>query len=399
MVTKTREKRLTGAMVLTLLMAFGAAQAAFAASTWLGSVPSEVPTRIALDGQGAVYVTESRGKNVLRVYDRTGKLLRTLSGLQGPGGVHVDGQGRIYIASLTKNSVDVYTSELVYSHSLGAGKNEFKSPHSVVVSSSGLIYVSDAKDNKVKVYNPNGTQAFVFGGWGKGNGQFNSPLGMAINGAGELFVLDWQSVVTPDGETAGARIQVFDPQGNYLRSFGQFGTGEGKMVRPLDIALGQGGRIYVADGYQGVVHVFDSAGNPAETIFDPVHPTKTPIGLAVGKDNQVFIASNNQKNIEIFCMAGCTTMDVTPAKLSFSSVVGAVPAAQSVSIKNSGSGTLEWSAAAAPGWITLTKTDATTLSVNLAGKNLAIGTYSGAVTVTATTGATATVAVELTVNE
>lgn len=390
-----------GAMVLMLILALGAFQAAEAASTWLGTIASDVPTRIGLDSQGNIYVTEARDKNLLRIFDRQGKQLNALSGLSNPAGVAVDGQGQIYIANMGTGSVDVYTPALGRSFSLGKGKGEFKTPHSVAVARSGMIYVSDSNDNRVKVYNPNGTQSFSFGGYGQGNGQFNVPLALAIDeGNGELYVLDWGIFnSSTNGPTAGARVQVFDLSGKHLRSFGEYGTGEGKMIRPLDMGLDKDSRVYVADGYQGVVHVFNSTGVPAETIFDPGHPTKTPIGLAVGRDSRVFIASNNQKNVEIFGMTGYTTLSVAPLTLAFSAARGTVPAGQAVSVTNSGSGVLEWTASASPTWITLSKTDATTLTVGLASKDFAMGSYSGAVTVTAASGATETVAVSLTVTE
>jgi sugar lactone lactonase YvrE len=401
MVTKMREKVLKGAIVLALVTAFGAAQAAHAASTWLASIPSDVPARLAVDGKLDLYVAEARGKNVLRVYDRAGKLLRTLPGLQSPSGVALDAQGRIYLGNLKKDSVDVYNADLSYSHALGIGNGEFKAPHSIAVASNGQVYVSDSKDNKVKVYNANGTPAFSFGGFGKGDGQFNMPLSLAINESrSELYVLDWQLVTTSEGEALGARVQVFDLAGKHLRSFGQQGTGVGKMFRPLDMALGRDGLVYVADGYQGVVHVFDANGASVETIFDAAHPTKTPIGLAVGKDNRVFIASNNQKNVEVFGMTGYTTMDVSPATLAFTATAGSAVPAQTVTVVISGSGTLGWTATDDRSWIAVNKTDATTLSVSLDTKGLVPGLHSGTVTITATeTGAVETVAVALTVTE
>lgn len=388
----------TGAIALFAVLGI-LAQDAMAASTWLGSVSCDVPTRIALDGAGNLYVTEARNKNRVRIYDRKGVLQRTLPGVVSPAGVAVDTAGRIYVVSTSTNSVKVYNADLTYSHAMGAGAGEFKMPNSVAVSAAGQVYVTDSNANKVKVYDADGTPAYSFGEWGAGAGQFNTPLALAINeSAGELYVLDWGIVSTSDGPTAGARVQVFDLKGGWVRSWGQFGTGEGLMQRPLDLSLDAAGRVYVADGFQGVIHVFDGYGAPLETIFDAAHPTKTPIAVAIGRDNRVFIASNNQKNLEIFGMDGYTTLAVDPSALAFAAVEGAAaPGAQTVAVVNSGSGTLSWSAKADKGWLSLTP-GAASLAVSVIPAGLAAGTYTGVVTITASTGAVETAAVTLTVS-
>jgi hypothetical protein len=96
---------------------------------------------------------------------------------------------------------------------------------------------------------------------------------------------------------------------------------------------------------------------------------------------------------------------VSPSSLSFTATQGgANPAAQTVSVTNTGSGTLDVAASADAAWLAVTPASATapaTLSVAPSITGLAAGTYTATVTVTATTagatGSPKTIAVTLTV--
>jgi hypothetical protein len=94
---------------------------------------------------------------------------------------------------------------------------------------------------------------------------------------------------------------------------------------------------------------------------------------------------------------------VSPASVSFTATVGgSAPATQNVNVTNTGSGTLNWTAADDAGWLTVTSSGTApgtvTLTPSITG--LAAGTYTATVTVTApgATGSPKTVAVTLTVN-
>jgi len=98
------------------------------------------------------------------------------------------------------------------------------------------------------------------------------------------------------------------------------------------------------------------------------------------------------------------TIGLSASSLSFTGVQGgANPSAQTVSMTNSGGGTMSWGAGSSAGWLTLTASGSTapgtlTASANLAG--LAAGTYNTTITVTATgaTNTPQTVPVTLTVS-
>jgi hypothetical protein len=107
--------------------------------------------------------------------------------------------------------------------------------------------------------------------------------------------------------------------------------------------------------------------------------------------------------VAVFGLAGYTTMDAAPASLAFAAIQGAgSPAAQAVTISNSGTGSLSWSAAADSAWIAVTPSSgasapSSTLNVGVNTTGLSAGTYNGKVAVAAGSGATETVSVQLTV--
>ncbi len=90
------------------------------------------------------------------------------------------------------------------------------------------------------------------------------------------------------------------------------------------------------------------------------------------------------------CLGGPAPTDpiigLSPTSLSFGAVVGNSPANQTVSVFNSGAGTLSWAQTDNQSWLTVTPgsgTDSGTLTFSVASSALAIGTYSATVTVTA----------------
>ncbi len=74
---------------------------------------------------------------------------------------------------------------------------------------------------------------------------FNSPIDMAVDDAGSVYILD----------NGNQRIQVFGPDGRYVRTIGRKGQGPGEFSSPNSIDIDGEGRLYVLDDRQKRIQV------------------------------------------------------------------------------------------------------------------------------------------------
>ena len=82
-----------------------------------------------------------------------------------------------------------------------------------------------------------GTFVRTWGSQGTANGQFHNPAGVAVSGAGEVYVTDYNN----------NRVQVFRADGTFVRTWGSLGTANGQFNYPVGVAVSGAGEVYVAD--------------------------------------------------------------------------------------------------------------------------------------------------------
>ncbi|MBP1766666.1 MAG: hypothetical protein H6P98_781 [Candidatus Aminicenantes bacterium] len=85
---------------------------------------------------------------------------------------------------------------------------------------------------------------------------FYMPGGMAVDSAGNLYILD----------TGNHRVQKFDPDGKYLASFGRQGQGPGDFSYPDSIAIDGQDMIWVSDPNNQRIQVLTPEGAERKTI-------------------------------------------------------------------------------------------------------------------------------------
>ena len=85
---------------------------------------------------------------------------------------------------------------------------------------------------------------------------FDSPVDMAADEAGNIFILD----------SGNQRIQVFGPDGKYVRTIGRRGQGPGEFASLNSIAVDRKGNFHVLDDAQKRIQVFTPQGEVLKTI-------------------------------------------------------------------------------------------------------------------------------------
>ena len=87
---------------------------------------------------------------------------------------------------------------------------QFRQPTDVTWDPAGNTYISDGYVNsRVAKFDKNGDWVKQWGTPGKNQGEFNTPHSIAADAKGNIYVAD----------RGNRRIQVFDPDGNFLREF------------------------------------------------------------------------------------------------------------------------------------------------------------------------------------
>jgi sugar lactone lactonase YvrE len=164
-------------------------------------------------------------------------------------------------------------------------------PNGVAVDAAGDVFISDSANERVVKVAANGAVSTI------GTGVLQYPQGLALDGAGDLFIADnnLNEVVEfpPNCTTSGCQSVVPTPQ---------CVVGESGFCAQLGVAVDGAGNIFVAS-FNGEVLEVPANGGTQTVVYDP--SGANPIGLAVDAAGDLFIADYGRaKVIEI--PAGCT---------------------------------------------------------------------------------------------
>ena len=194
----------------------------------------------------------------------------------------------------------------------------FSLPTGLAFSPNGDAYVTDQGNDRISVWAANGVFRFGFGKHGTGDGDFRDPFDLSI-GDGEVYVSDWSN----------HRIQVFDLQGKFLRKWGSYGSSTGQFQHPFATALafenGTVSEVFVTDYNRHRVQVFDKNGSFLRTFGtagNGVNQFYYPTGIAFGPDSLLYVANLHGQRIKVLDRNGTEVRQFTtpgyPRSLSFS---------------------------------------------------------------------------------
>lgn len=259
------------------------------------------PRVAAFDGDDTLFIADLTDR--IQAFDREGHFLREWRtpdfNVDGPSGLTVDRNGRLLVADTHFYRVLVYSTKGELLFQIGDGvqgttPGRFGYPTDVVIDRAGNFYVSEYGENdRIQVFDPDGKWLRQWGGHGYDPGQFMRPRALAIDAQDRLYVAD----------SCNHRIQVFDTDGKLLNSWGKRGSAPGEMSYPYDLCIGPDQALYVCEYGNHRVQKFTLDGKPLGTWGSSGRgpgQLNNPWALAVDGRGSVSVIDSNNHRVQRF---------------------------------------------------------------------------------------------------
>ena len=255
---------------------------------------------VAIDQEGNIYVVDS-GNYRIQIFDRNFVYSDTIditdeydaqayprnAVVSSTGHLFVTVNAYVYIFDINDNYLKIgqWGDE-------GTALGQLGSPSGIFIEPlSGDVYVTEETNNRVSVFNSDGTIKTAFGTADLVNGYFYYPKDIVISND-EVFITDQQN----------HRVQVFNQDGTFIRKWGTYGSADGQFDGPWGIDADSSGNVYVADSNNNRIQKFDAAGNWLSSYDVSIHfPSDcfdenyqnpiicTPRGIAIDANDNIFV--------------------------------------------------------------------------------------------------------------
>lgn len=277
--------------------------------------PLRMPTDVALDGRGRVFVADG-------VHDRVvclaadGGFIEVItapggSALRRPVGLASDADGNLWIADTGNHRVVVLDADGKLRDTLDPPKGDDDrpvDPTDVAVTADGKrTYVVDNDHHRIVIRDNASGRWTSLGGPGRALGQFEWPFQIAIDSTGDVYV----------SETIGTRLQRISAADRWAGTVGRFGIQPGTLYRPKGLAIDRQRRVFVGDSTLSVVQVFEASGRFAGVLSDaqerPIRLAH-PMGMCFGADGRLYVVELGADRVAVIEIEGASPAPTrTPA--------------------------------------------------------------------------------------
>lgn len=295
------------------------------------------PSGVAIDVAGNLYVADTLNNTVRKL--GAGGVVTTLAGLAGRSS-SVDGKGAaarfedpyavatdgndVYVADATDHTIrriaaDGTVTTLAgkagsFGSSDGSGSAAlFRSPQGIAVDAAGTVYVADTGNKTVRMISAAGVVSTLAGSPGQGGyvdavgsaARFNSPYGVAVDGAGNVHVID-------SGDNVLRKITPAGVVTTLAGSPGAIGLADGvgiaaRFAVPFDLTVDADGNIYICDHGNhairkvtaaGVVTTLAGSGSAGNADGSGrLASFSFPSGITVAASGDVYVADTDNQTI------------------------------------------------------------------------------------------------------
>ena len=264
--------------------------------------------------QGRIYVSDSVARLVFLFDVPGGKFSEIGTGelgqLHKPLGLATDDECNLYVADGSARRVVVFDQNGRFITAIG-GIDMFDRLSYVEVDPAGdRIYAVDtggvgSDRHHVRVFDAHsGEHLYDIGSRGSQPGELNLARDIAMGPDGNLYVVDGGNF----------RVQVFDLDGKFIRQIGAIGVRTGQFSRPKGIDTDAEGNVYVSDAAFGNFQIFNADGELLLFVGDRsevLGPAKflLPAGLAVDEDDRVYMVDQFFRKVDVFRPASMSASD------------------------------------------------------------------------------------------
>jgi sugar lactone lactonase YvrE len=210
-----------------------------------------------------------------------------------------------------------------YGDGAQANSANLRSPGRVVVDDRGVLYIADTGNHVIRSVSPEGIIRTLAGLGSPGytgdlgppeRASLNGPVGIALDGAGNLYIADRGNNVIRKIDAVTDRIETV--AGGGRTPSGSDGLGDGGpatnaiLSSPSDVALDSSGNLYIADTLHGLIRKVDCTSGVISVIAGggtapgtdglgddgpaiEAHLTK-PNGITLDRTGNIYIADSGQ---------------------------------------------------------------------------------------------------------
>ena len=321
------------------------------------------PGGLALDGGGNLYIADTGHNRIRRV--STDGTITTVAGigamgasgdggpanraaLSSPGSVAVDAAGNLYFSDSGRVR-KVSASGIITTVAIVGG-----SPGGVAVDVSGNVYIANyglhriakvSTSGVVTILAGNGTAGYSGDGGPAPSAQLNYPAGLAVDGAGNLYIADTNNNCIRKVSTAGIITTV---AGNGVAGFSGDGglATSASMWQPNSVAVDASGNLYIADFNNNRIRLLSPSGIITTIagvwgIFysgDGGPATNAVLGylggVVVDSSGRIYVAGNNSSRIRVLTPQATVPLLSIAASHSDSFTAGQNGAAYTLAVSN-----------------------------------------------------------------
>ncbi len=323
------------------------------------------PSGVAVDAGGDLFVTDVTRTYITELPIGGGAPITLGSGFSGPQGVALDTSGNVYVADKGNNAVKQIVAAGGYTtvNTLGSGFNQ---PFGVAVDSNANVLVADTSNSQVKeILAAAGYTTVNLLGSG---GAFSEPEGVAVDSSSNAYVAD----------RTKTQIVELTAASNYTTAV-YLGNG---FNSPRAVAVDLAGNVFVVD--KTSVKKITAASGYA-TVLTLNGSFNSPAGIAVDTNENLYIADQLNSRIEKLSLTSVNfatqAVGSATAAIAFPFSVSAGTTIGKVSILTTGSTGLDFADAGGSTCTPQTYSTETTCQVNVKLTPQAPGSRRGAVNI------------------